>query len=166
MHLGGARALKNEGKTLEYVLYFLLHLFSVCFTADQNTVEASLFNFKYQPHLQDPFNSRYTKNFIIQEGDKNIDKNWHMPKLYRVENGQRNETGSARNKDIPFSLTPSLLLPKFSAHPRRAPSLACFLARLLDLHLEKRKETAATQASMPFEARKTKFVAFSLNHES
>ena len=44
-HFGGARALKNEVETLAYVLFFLLHLINVCLTTEQNTVEASLFQF-------------------------------------------------------------------------------------------------------------------------
>ena len=59
--------------------------------------------------------------------------------------------GSAKNKEqregvkrflflptpIPFSLTSSPFLPNCFAHPRRAPSLARFFARLFDLRLER-----------------------------
>ena len=47
----------------------------------------------------------------------------------------------------PFLLTPSLLLPNFLAHPRRAPSLARFsFACSISALPEKGKESAATQA--------------------
>ena len=51
-HLGSGGALKKWGKTLDCVSCFPLHFFRalplpVCFTAEQSTVEASLFvNFK------------------------------------------------------------------------------------------------------------------------
>ena len=54
--LGSGRALKKEGETLDYVSCFPLHFFCalplpVCFTTEQNTVEASLFAIRSDENL-------------------------------------------------------------------------------------------------------------------
>ena len=56
----------------------------------------------------------------------------------------------SRFVNIPvFLLTPSLLLPNFLAHPRRAPSLARFsFACSISAPPEKGKESTATQATV------------------
>ena len=62
-HLGSGRALKKQGKTLDYVSCFPLHFFRAlplpaCFTTEHSTVGASLF-VKYMMYLTLYFFIRY-----------------------------------------------------------------------------------------------------------
>ena len=72
-----------------------------------------------------------------------------------------NARGKLRKSGSPFLLTPTLLLPNFLAHPRRAPSLARFsFACSISSPPEKGKESAATQASLNFDEFKGKDCVF------
>ena len=57
-----------------------------------------------------------------------------------------NEAGKEQREEL---LTPPSFSPIFLAHPRRAPSLARFFARLLNLRLEKERNRLLSRLPSP-----------------
>ena len=122
-----------------------------------------------QTQLTLPWSQRLSFNIIFFHleicGAKRQPAQQPFPFLFQtLANGRKTAKSgkiSSRGRGCPFLLTPSLLLPNFLAHPRRAPSLARFsFACSISSPPEKGKESAATQASLNFDEFKGKDCVF------